>query len=323
MRFGLALLIAFLPLAAGAAPALRGDVTVRSDTLTLADLVEGVSGPAAERPLFRAPSLGETGTIQTRRIVEAAAAQGLGAVETGGRAQVVVSRAARRIGAAEIEAAVKRALEAQGVAESPSLSIVFDGAPPSLVVAPEMEAAAAAEDVTVDRRTRRVTALVWVGPRPGERRASARVTGLMVEMVEAAVLTRALRQGEAVQAGDVTVERRVREGAPADRLSAASLVGRVARRPLAAGATLRTDDLARPEIVARGEAVTITYEVPGMVLTLRGRATEAGALGDTVAVVNPQSKKALSATVTGPGRVSVSAPVPGRLAAADTLPVRP
>ena len=38
-------------------------------------------------------------------------ALGLGAVETGGRVQVAVLRAARRVGAAEIEAAIKRALE--------------------------------------------------------------------------------------------------------------------------------------------------------------------------------------------------------------------
>jgi flagella basal body P-ring formation protein FlgA len=61
--------------------------------------------------------------------------------------------------------------------------------------------------------------------------------------------------------------------------------------------------------------VTIVYEVPGMTLTLRGRANEAGALGDAVSVTNPQSKKVLQGTVTGPGRVSVGAPLPGRLAA--------
>ena len=162
-----------------------------------------------------------------------------------------------------------------------------------------------------------------MGPRAGERRASARVTGAMLEMVEAAVLTRAVKVGQAVQAGDVAAERRPRDGAPADMEASAALVGRVARRPLPAGSTLRAGDLARPELVARGEAVTLTYEVPGMVLTLRGRATEAGALGDTVAVINPQSKKALSGTVTGPGRVSVSAPAPGRLAAAEPAPTRP
>lgn len=324
-RRALILLLGLLPAGllpsrslAGELPLLRGDVTVRADVLTLADLVENAPASAAAKPLFRAPAFGETGTIQTRRIVEAAAAQGLAGLDTGGRAQVTVTRAGRRIGVAEVEAAVKRALEPQVAADPRSLSVVFDGTPPQLVVAPDLDAPAQAEDVTYDRRSRRMSAMVWVGPRPGERRASLRVTGVVVETVETAVLTRALARGEAVQASDVTVERRPREAAPPDaEPSGGGVVGRVARRALAAGSILRAGDLARPELVARGDAVTITYEVPGMVLTLRGRANEAGALGDTVAVLNPQSKKILPATVTGPGRVSVSAPPPGRVAAVE------
>jgi O-acetyl-ADP-ribose deacetylase len=73
--------------------------------------------------------------------------------------------------------------------------------------------------------------------------------------------------------------------------------------------------LGKPEIVTRGEIVTVVYEIPGMVLTLRGRATEAGAQGDSIGVLNIQSKKTLQATVMGPGKVSVSAPAPGPLAA--------
>jgi flagellar basal body P-ring formation protein FlgA len=59
----------------------------------------------------------------------------------------------------------------------------------------------------------------------------------------------------------------------------------------------------------------VFYEVPGMTLTLRARATEAGAQGDTISVLNVQSKKSLHATVVSPGRVAVSAATPGPLAA--------
>jgi flagella basal body P-ring formation protein FlgA len=70
---------------------------------------------------------------------------------------------------------------------------------------------------------------------------------------------------------------------------------------------LRADDLVRPQIVQRNEAVTITYEVPGIMLTVRGKATEAGAMGDVVGVLNIQSNRTVQATVTGPGRVSIAA----------------
>ena len=311
-----ALSLAIVPALAAERLALKGDVTVSSDVLTLGDLVAGAPESHAMRPLFRSPALGETGTIQAQRIVAAASALGLSRIETGGRQQVTVTRAARRITTAEIENAVKRALELQHGIDSRPLSIAFDGAP-NLVTAPDVKGQVTAEDVTFDRRTRRVSALVSVGTQAGERRAATRVAGAAVELVEVAVLNRSLNRGEAVQASDFSVERRTRETLPSDvQLDASSLVGQVARRALSSGSVVRTGDLAQPEIVARGEMVTVVYEMPGMMLTLRGRANEAGAKGDTISILNLQSKKNLHAQITGPGRVSVASPSLGPVASA-------
>lgn len=313
--------MALVPALAADRPVLRGDVVANADVLTLGDLIEGVPGAAAARPVFRAPALGETGTIQAQRIVDAANGLGIDAVDTAGRAQVSVTRAARRAGAPEIEAAVKRALETQAGVDARPLSIVFDGTP-ALVVAPDVKTPVAVEELVYDRRSRRVSALVAIGRNPGERRASQRVTGALVELVDVAVLNRSVARGEAIQASDLTVERRARETLPQDvQVEVADMAGRVARRALAAGSTLRVGDLTRPEVVARGDVVTIVYEVPGMVLTLRGRANESGAQGDTIAVTNPQSKRNLQALVVGPGKVSVSAALPGAVASA-AQPIR-
>jgi flagella basal body P-ring formation protein FlgA len=77
----------------------------------------------------------------------------------------------------------------------------------------------------------------------------------------------------------------------------------------------------KPELVSRNQSVLITYQVPGIVLTIRGEAKESGAFGDVITVVNVQSKKVLQATVIGPGRVSVGT-VASRLAV-NTASVRP
>ena len=276
--------------------ALKGDLTTKRGVLTLGDLVAGVSGPAAEEPLFRAPKLGETGTIQANRVIEAA----------------------------EIETALRRALELRHGIDAGALSIVHDGAPPALVVAPDVTAPVAIEELSFDRRSRRVLALATVAATPSRPRASVRIGGAAIELVEVGVLNRALNRGETIQAADLAIERRPREGLPGDlQADAASLAGRIARRPLSAGAVVRTGDLGKPEIVARGDIVTVFYEVPGMTLTLRARATEAGAQGDTIAVLNVPSKKSLHATVVAPGRVAVSAATPGplgRLAAQTPSP---
>ena len=62
-----------------------------------------------------------------------------------------------------------------------------------------------------------------------------------------------------------------------------------------------------PAIVQRNDSVTIVYEAPGFTLTMRGQAQDAGALGDTINVLNEQSKRVVQGVVSGPGRVTVRA----------------
>ena len=72
-----------------------------------------------------------------------------------------------------------------------------------------------------------------------------------------------------------------------------------------AGQPLHTAELTKPEIVHRGDMVTLHYEVPGIVISMRGKATENGALGDTVSVLNEQSKRTIQGVVSSPGHVTV------------------
>lgn len=297
---------------------LRGDVTARGDILTLADLVEGAPERLAARPLFRAPALGATGTIQTRRIVDAAAALGLNGLETGGRLQIAVQRAARRLGPPEIEAALKRGLESGYGLDPRNVAVRFDGDGPTLLAPLDLEGQAVALDLTYDARTRRVAGLVSLG----ERQASQRVSGVVVELREVAVLARNLNRGEPVKEGDVTLERRPREAvAPDAQGSTTAILGEVAQNTLTAGTVLRVTDTAPPELVARGENVTIVYETPSISLSMRGLSNDSGRMGAVVNVVNVASKKILQATVIGPGRVSVS-PSPAAQQAAAGAPVQ-
>jgi flagellar basal body P-ring formation protein FlgA len=297
---------------------LRGDVTARGDVLTLADLVEGAPNALAARPLFRSPALGATGTIQTRRIVEAATALGLGGLETGGRLQIAVQRAARRLGPPEIEAALKQALQTGYGLDPRTVAVRFDGDGPTLLAPVDLEGQVAALDLTYDPRSRRVAGLVSLG----ERQASLRISGVVIEMREVAVLARGLNRGEPVREGDVVMERRPRDAVAGDAQgSATAILGEVAQHPLPAGTALRVSDTAPPELVARGENVTIVYETASVSLSMRGLANEGGRMGAVVNVVNVASKKVLQATVVGPGRVSVS-PSPAVQQAAAAAPVQ-
>lgn len=153
---------------------------------------------------------------------------------------------------------------------------------------------------------------------PAARRAPLRLTGVLTETFEAMVPVRALAHGETVKASDLAIERRPKsELAPATVTTPAQAVGLAAKRALPAGKVIRQSDLIKPELVSRNESVTIVFEAPGIVLTVRGKALEAGAQGDVINVLNVQSKRTVQATVIGPGRVTVSAASPRVAANAD------
>ena len=57
-------------------PALKREVTVASDIVRIGDLVEN-AGAQANVPIFRSPDLGQTGTVQAYRVIDAIRAHGI------------------------------------------------------------------------------------------------------------------------------------------------------------------------------------------------------------------------------------------------------
>ena len=88
--------------------------------------------------------------------------------------------------------------------------------------------------------------------------------------------------------------------------SMAELSGMETRRMLRAGEIVRVDDVRHPVLVTKGAIVTMTFELPGVVLTASGRAMSEGGLGDTVSFQNPFSFRMITATVTCAGSVRAS-----------------
>ena len=67
-------------------------------------------------------------------------------------------------------------------------------------------------------------------------------------------------------------------------------IGLAARHPLRPASRSPPADLMKPEIVQRNDTVTIVYQAPGVTLTLRGEAQDAGALGDTIGVAQRRNQ---------------------------------
>ncbi len=302
------------------APRLRGDVTVDADVVTIGDLLAGIPEDVAAIAAFRAPGLGENGTIATSRILAAAEQLGLQPPQTFGREEVHVSRAAREIDETEIAAALAEAIAAQRGEPAEALEIRFEGSAPHMRVPPHAAGPVTVTDLRYDPNSGRLAALVYVGESASRRLGQAMVAGRAVTTVEIAVLERPLSRGERIDPRDLRVERRPAANIPQDAwYSGLDLEERVARRNLAAGHALRSGDLVRENLVERGQNVMIVYRSRNLTLTMRGTANEAGVRGQVIAVTNPQSKRVLQATVSGQGQVTVDAPSLGPVAATQRI----
>ena len=292
------------------APRLKELVTVSSEIVRIGDLVEN-AGIAADVPVFRAPDLGQTGAVPISRVAEALRPYDVTGLEASGLSEVVVTRLSRALTAKDITDRIARAFAGQyGFGDAQNLAVILDRDIRILHVEPTVTADLVVARMNVEPRTGRFDISFELPGSAAARRLPLRFTGTARETIEVATLTRSLRQGEVVKGSDVTIERRPKAEAGLEGVSPEQAIGLAAKAPLRAGQALRQSDLTKPLIVQRNEPVTITYEVPGIVLTVRGKAAESGAAGDMVGVLNIQSNRTVQATVTGPGRVTVASASP-------------
>jgi len=260
-------------------------------------------------PIFRAPDLGTRGAVATERIVEAIRPQHLIGIDTRGLSEVIVTRASRAIAPREISTRIAQALEGQfGLGAASNIQVEYDREVRTLNVEPTATGDLQVLALTYNPRTTRFDITFDLPSSAALRRQATRFTGVAFETINALSVDHLIERGGVIKASDLVVQRRPKSEGPAitDIKAAAGLAARHELRP---GQVLHDADLMKPAIVQRNETVTIVYEAPGFTLTLRGQAQDSGALGDTISVLNIESKHVVQGVVTGPGRVTVSARV--------------
>jgi flagellar basal body P-ring formation protein FlgA len=289
-----------------AAPMLRASVQVSGDLVRIGDLIDN-AGSAGQIAIYRAPDLGTTGLLPVAQVLNTLRAHRVIGVDTRDLKEISVTRLARTLEGKGIELQVAHALERRnGFGEAANLSLTFDREPGDVRLDTGFSGAVQPTIVRYDNRNGRFDVTLEVANENGAAAAKLRFTGTAVETVEAAVLARNVERNEIVKSSDVVVERRPKAEVGTDAALRDRAVGMQARRQLRAGQAIKTADLGKPDLVQRDQNVTLIYEAPGIHLTMRGKALENGTEGDVVSVMNLQSKRTISGTVTGRGQVTIS-----------------
>ncbi|MGY8711531.1 flagellar basal body P-ring formation chaperone FlgA [Bradyrhizobium sp. 18BD] len=304
-----ALLLLALPAEAAddiiATPTLRANVTVTSDVVRVGDLIDN-AGSAALIPVYRSPDLGTTGALPVAQVLGVLRAKQVIGVMTGDIREVQVTRLARTFANKDIENAVASALERRfGLGDAANITVTFDRGASDMRLDASNTGALQPVATRYDARSGRFDIAFEINNDSNPAPTKLRFTGTAIETVEVAVLTRDIDRTETLKSSDISVERRPKAEVTGEAASRDRTVGMQLRRPMRAGMPIRVADIVKPDFVQRDQSVTIIYQVPGLYLTTRGKAIESGAEGDTVSVLNLQSKRTLTGVVTGRGQITV------------------
>ncbi|MGA2996946.1 flagellar basal body P-ring formation chaperone FlgA [Bradyrhizobium sp.] len=300
-----------------ATPVLRAQVTVESDIVRVGDMVEN-AGTASQIAIYRSPDLGTTGMLPTAQIISTLQAHQVIGVDTRDIKSVAVTRLARTLESKEIVSQVAHAIEHRsGLGDAANLSLTFDRDVQDVRLEAWNNGSLQPASVRYEPRSGRFDVSFEIANDTNNNRTKLRFTGIAVEMLEAAILTRNVERGDVLKASDVVTERRPKAEVGSDAAPRVGAVGMQMRKGLRAGQALRVADIGKPDLVQKDDNVTLIYEAAGIYLTARGKAIDNGTEGDTVTVLNLQSKRTITGTVVGRDQVTIAIAMP-RLLPADT-----
>lgn len=305
-------------------PTLRASITVTSDVVRVGDLIDN-AGSAALIPVYRSPDLGTTGALPVAQVLSVLRAKQVIGVMTGDIREVQVTRLARTLANKDLENAVASALERRfGLGDAANITVTFDRGIADMRLDASNTGLLQAVATRYDARSGRFDIAFEINNDSNPAPTKLRFTGTAIETVDVAVLTRDIDRTEMLKSSDVAQERRPRSEVTGEAATRDRAVGMQLRRPMRAGTPIRVADIAKPEFVQRDQSVTVIYQVPGIYLTTRGKAIESGAEGDTVSVLNLQTKRTLTGVVTGRGQVTVqgasqSVPMPAAVEQSSSL----
>lgn len=190
--------------------------------------------------------------------------------------------------ASDLLPAIEAALMAKGVAAGVEITLTE----PQALVAVTPGADPIVEYASVNVATGRFLVRINGAPIAGFAKVAARYP----------VLVSPLARGDLVAPENINwIE--TADARPDALTDADDLIGMEARRPLAAGAPIRKNDVAAPVLVKKGALVTMTYVATGLTLSEQGVAQATGGKGDVVEVKNVKSERVIRAVVDGKDRV--------------------
>lgn len=279
---------------------LRQSLVVEGSQITLGDLFV-LAGPEGETVVARSPAPGARLALDVNYVRQIAADHELDWANASGLLRLTVTRASRVVDSNELTSMIEGELLAR---EGGHHEVQLANASLTLHAPIDAMGAPQIRSFNYDPRSGMLSADIaaWDGAEP------VRVSGRAYQTIDIPVLDRPIAAGEIVSDNDIRwISQRSDRVRPDSVLNPDDIIGHQARRALRAGEQLRGYDLQQAILVNRGDLVTLVFEARGIQLSVRARAMENAADGESVRFVNLQSNRTVQAMVDGPGRARVFA----------------
>lgn len=298
----------------------KESATVQGKEILLKDLAEitsrdrALSETLAVLPVGQAPPPGLTRTFDPALIIVKLRQHRIdpAGIHIESPRQVVVAGAHRVIESGALFEAARAAVLRGREKEMERLTVRHDVLPPNLVVPPgEVElrarprlASACPEPCRrVDLGSIPVVVEAWVD---GRLYRTVSLTVRLSLVREVVVVNSPLPRHTVVKATDVRLEQRDIGPLTHEPLEDPALaIGRRTTRMLAMGDIVLSDAVELPPLIRKGDVVTLAVERPGLLVTARGVAQEAGRAGELVRVKNTASGRDILGKVETDKTISV------------------
>lgn len=124
---------------------------------------------------------------------------------------------------------------------------------------------------------------------------------------EVVVLARSLNRGTVITEDDVVLKRmNIAQAGFGNIRDLSQVVGMELKRRLQAGEPVRLSHVKLPQVVRRGDKVTLEAATGSILVITNGTALANGQVGDQIQVRNEKSKRVVDAEVIAPGKVRVT-----------------
>ncbi len=298
----LATMIGFtLLVGAAQAAEIKTTSVINTNVVHLSDVFDGLTREDAI--LGNAPALGKDMVLNVTTLKRIAANYSVAYTPASLADQVTIRRAAQTIDEAAITDALKASLVEKGLTGNFTMNLT--NAQSGIILPGDAEASV--EVATINYTPGRdVFTATLAAPSAENPIKTLQVSGIINRMASVPALSGSARKGDIISASDIIwIEVPERTLAKDAVLDADDLIGKTPSRVLSANRPVKAAEIASPQLVSRGDDVTILYTIGGMTLSAKGKSQQNGSEGELIRVTNLSSAKSMSAEITGDRTVTV------------------